>query len=58
MMEGNFGPPVFTQPLLPSVSFFKDFTSNEKYEESYKFPKINDPDNDGIFLTKVSMGGG
>ena len=57
-MEGNFGPPVFTQPLLPSVSFFKDFTSNEKYEESYKFPKINDPDHDGIFLTKVSMGGG
>ena len=29
-----------------------------KYEESYKFPSVKDPDSDDIMLTKVSMGSG
>jgi hypothetical protein len=48
MMEGNLGPPEFTEPLLPEVKFMQDFTSNETYDGLYKFPSFKDPDNDGV----------
>ena len=53
MMEGNYGPPEFIEPLLRVVKFMQDFTSNDTYDVLYKFPTIMDPDNDGFKLSKV-----
>ena len=36
----------------------QDFTSNQTYDGLYKFPTFKDPDNDGVQLSKVSMGSG